>query len=84
MYCPSCGSHAQAQFTAEINIHFSGLRNIDRPGLLVFPELAVCLECGYSRFTTPATELSMLAMCSSKSDGPTRKCDGRLCRTAAA
>jgi len=67
MFCPWCTSHAQAEFTAEINIHFSGLSNIDKHGLLVFPKLVVCLDCGYSRFTTPEAELSMLAMCSPKS-----------------
>ena len=75
MYCPHCASDTQAEFTAEINIHFSGLRNIDSPSLIVFPELVVCLECGYSRFTIPETELSMLAMCSPKSDASTRKGD---------
>jgi hypothetical protein len=38
----------------------------DKPGLLVYPKLAVCLDCGYSRFTTPEAELSILAMCSPK------------------
>jgi hypothetical protein len=77
MYCPSCASDAQAKFAAEINIHLGGLRNIDNPGLLVFPNLLVCLECGFSWFTTPETELALLAMCSPKRDASTRKGDGR-------
>jgi hypothetical protein len=68
MHCPQCASETQEEFPAEINIHFSGLRNIDRPGLLVFPKLLVCLECGYSRFTAPEPELAVLAICSPKSD----------------
>jgi len=75
VYCPHCASDTQAEFSAEINIHFSGLRNIDRPGLLVFPKLLVCLECGYSRFSTPEAELALLAMCSPKSGASTRKGD---------
>jgi hypothetical protein len=77
MYCPHCASDTQGECTAEINIHFRGLKHIDRPGLLVFPELLVCLECGYSRFTTPANELALLAMRSPKSDASTRKGDVR-------
>ena len=84
MYCPSCASETQAELTAEINIHFSGLRNIDRPGLLVFPQLLVCLECGYARCTIPETELALLAMCSPNSNDSTRKAQGPRCRTTAA
>ncbi len=73
MHCPQCASETQEEFPAEINIHFSGLRNIDRPGLLVFPKLLVCLECGYSRFTTPEPELAVLAICSPKSDASTKR-----------
>jgi hypothetical protein len=62
---------------AEINIHFSGLRNLDRPGLLLFPNLVICLQCGFSRFTTPEAQLALLAMCSPKSDASTRKGDVR-------
>jgi hypothetical protein len=68
MYCPHCVSGTQAEFTAEINIQFSGATNIDRPGIFVFPNLLVCLECGFSRFTMPETELAMLAMCSPRND----------------
>ena len=64
MNCPHCASDTQAEFSAEVNIHFTGLRNIDNPGLLVFPKLLVCLNCGFSRFTTPEDKLALLAMCS--------------------
>ena len=59
VYCPSCGSTEQAGLTAEIMIHFRGLR--DNPGVLLFPEIRVCLGCGLSRFTVPETELASLA-----------------------
>jgi len=58
MRCPSCASDRQAEFTAEVNIHTRGLQNLDKPGVLVFPEVVVCLDCGFSRFTTPETELA--------------------------
>jgi hypothetical protein len=57
MYCP----HSNAQeFTAEMNIHLSGLTNIDRPGILVCPRVSICLDCGVSRFITPEPELRAL------------------------
>jgi hypothetical protein len=63
MPCLLCASRNQAEFAAEINIHFLGLENIDDPGVLVFPKVLVCLDCGSSRFSTPETELSHLARC---------------------
>lgn len=41
-------------------LHFSGIRNIDKPGVWAFPKVLVCLDCGFSRFTTPETELQAL------------------------
>jgi hypothetical protein len=73
MYCASCASHIQSEFTAEINIHFGDPRRNDNPGLLVFPKLLVCLECGSSRFTTPENELALLAKCSLKIGAFARK-----------
>ncbi len=61
MRCALCQSANQAELTAEMMLHFSGLRNIDHPGVLVFPKVSVCLDCGFSRFATPKTELALLA-----------------------
>jgi hypothetical protein len=72
MPCPVCGSGNQQAFTAEINIHFRGLANIDHPGVLVFPRLLVCLDCGCSRFSTPAAELSELVRGAARAEAPTR------------
>jgi hypothetical protein len=77
MHCAHCASETQAELTAEINIHFAGLRNIDCPGILLFPTLVVCSKCGFSRFTMPEAELAMLAMCSPESDASTRTGDVR-------
>jgi hypothetical protein len=61
MSCLSCGSKKQAEFTAEMIIHFIGLKNLDNPGVWLFPELFVCLDCGFARFSVPETELASLA-----------------------
>jgi hypothetical protein len=42
-------------------IHFSGLRNLDKPGVWAYPKLLVCLDCGFSRFTVPEAALAQLA-----------------------
>ena len=59
--CSSCGSSNQAEFTAETLIHSGGLKNLDKPGVWLFPELLVCLECGSAQATIPASELAQLA-----------------------
>ena len=60
MYCASCQSNNQAKFFAEMMIHFSGLRHIENRGVLAFPQVLVCLDCGFARFTTSETELHEL------------------------
>jgi hypothetical protein len=61
MPCKSCGSLNQSKFTAEMAIHFAGLKNIEKPVVWVFPELVVCLNCGTAEFAVPAPELRQLA-----------------------
>jgi hypothetical protein len=61
MSCQLCGSRKQAKLTAEILIHFPALKNLDRPGVLLFPNVWVCLDCGFSWFTVPETELASVA-----------------------
>jgi predicted nucleic-acid-binding Zn-ribbon protein len=61
MFCPKCAYGNRVEFSAEINIHFSGLRNLDRPSVLVFPKVLVCLNCGFAEFTIPEKELPHLA-----------------------
>jgi hypothetical protein len=61
MTCLRCASTNQAKFSAEMIIHLSGLKNVDKPGVWVFPKLLVCLDCGFSRFAVPETELRLLA-----------------------
>jgi hypothetical protein len=61
MYCELCRSGNEAEFTSEMMIHFSGLPNIDNLGIPAFPKISVCLDCGFSRFSIPEPELSLLA-----------------------
>jgi hypothetical protein len=60
MSCPSCQSDNQEGFTAEMIVHFSGSDNLDKPGVWLFPKLAVCLDCGISWFTIAKPKRSLL------------------------
>ena len=61
MSCVLCASVSEAEFTAEMMIHFSGLKHLANPGVLAFPKLLVCLDCGSSRFTIAERERALLA-----------------------
>jgi hypothetical protein len=57
MSCKLCQSNNQREFSAEINIHPSAFEG----GIFVFPKLVVCLDCGFTEFSLPKTELRLLA-----------------------
>ena len=61
MSCKSCKSENQSNFNGEIAIHFPGLQGLDKPMVWVFPKLLVCLDCGFTEFAIPETELRQLA-----------------------
>ena len=61
MSCLLCGSGNEAELASEMVIHFSGLKNLDEPGVWVLPELLVCLDCGCARFTVPEMALASIA-----------------------
>lgn len=60
MSCKRCYSHNQSDFGGEVAMHFPGLKGLDKPIVWVFPELKVCLDCGFSDFTVPERELRVL------------------------
>lgn len=59
--CPSCSSKGQQLFNSEVAVHFPGLDGLNKPIVLVFPKLSVCLDCGVAQFTVPERELMVLA-----------------------
>ena len=61
MTCLSCPSAKQAELTAEMVVHFPGQEHLAKPGVWLFPKLVVCLDCGFSRFTVPEAELTLVA-----------------------
>jgi hypothetical protein len=60
MGCKQCSSDGRKIFTSEIAIHFPGLDGLHKPIVWVFPELLVCLSCGFTEFQLPERELSVL------------------------
>lgn len=76
MSCHVCSSRNEVELSAEVNIHFRGIVNIDKPGVLMFPKVSVCLDCGGSHFVAPAAELSQLARGAAADEASTRKVNG--------
>lgn len=70
MSCLLCGSGKETELTAEMLMHFSGLKNLEKPAVWLFPKLLVCLDCGSSRFTVPESELALLECAGKKGYQP--------------
>jgi hypothetical protein len=66
--CPSCRSNNQAEFASEMIVHFSGLENLDKPGVWVFSKLSICFDCGFLQSRIPASELAQLAASAASKD----------------
>ncbi len=61
MLCKSCGSVNQKKFSAEMCIHFPGLKDIDRAAVWEFADVVVCLDCRAAEFAVPEEEHRQLA-----------------------
>jgi hypothetical protein len=60
MSCALCTSANQVEFPTEIAFHFSGRENLDKPHVMAFPKVLLCLDCGFFQSTLPETELRVL------------------------
>jgi len=60
MICKACGGRDQEECGAEVNVHIPGRKGLDKPAVLVFPKLVVCLDCGFTEFTIPENDLRLL------------------------
>jgi hypothetical protein len=58
MSCKSCSSGNLRNFPTEIAVHLKG---IGRPHVFVFPEILVCLNCGFSELEVAEDKLKVLA-----------------------
>jgi hypothetical protein len=57
----SRGSVNQKKVSAEMGIHFQGLKNIDKPIVWYFRSSLFCLDCGTAEFAVAEAELRELA-----------------------
>jgi len=60
MKCKRCASDGLQAFPGELAIHFPGLDNLTKPHVMVFPQLIVCLNCGFVEFVLPDAEIEQL------------------------
>jgi hypothetical protein len=49
------------EFCAEMMVHVGGIKELDNPGVMLFPKVLVCLDCGFAQFQVPRIELALLA-----------------------
>jgi len=61
MFCKNCHSDNQRIFNGEVAIQSPGVAGLDKPVVFVFPQLLICLNCGFTEFVVPETELRALA-----------------------
>lgn len=61
MLCHSCHSENVREYSAEINIHFPGMKGLNIPTVWIFPRILVCMDCGETRFEIPESERKELA-----------------------
>ena len=61
MKCRSCSSSDETQaLNGEVALHFPGLDGLTKPIVCVFPEVSVCLNCGFAEFVVPDEQLTAL------------------------
>jgi len=58
MSCRRCASANLSRFPTEIAIHLPGLST---PHVFLFPNVVVCMDCGFTEFVILGTELRRLA-----------------------
>lgn len=51
--CRSCSSEERQSFGGEVALHFHGLDGLNKPIVWMFPEILVCLNCGFAEFMVP-------------------------------
>lgn len=61
MRCPECGSENQRKFASEVAVHVEEKPGERTPPVLVFPQLMICLDCGFLQGQIERNDLPLLA-----------------------
>jgi hypothetical protein len=56
----SCSSDNQRTSNREVALHVPGLQGLEKPSLIVFPKVQVCLNCGVAAFVMEDADLKSL------------------------
>ena len=72
MSCNSCSSTNLRRVRAEIALH---LKDIDRPHVFVFPEILVCLKCGFTELVMEENTLKVLVADNGGADPESNCCE---------
>jgi hypothetical protein len=57
MVCPKCQSSSLSEIPAEIRLYRNRPRTLSHPPLTPYPDVLVCLDCGYAEFSIPESWL---------------------------
>jgi hypothetical protein len=57
MSCHLCAEERVKEFPGELVIHFAGPEDLNKPKVLIFPKLKICLGCGAVEFLLPKDTL---------------------------
>ena len=68
--CASCSSKKQCKLNAELAFHIAGLQGLDKPIVWAFPEVLVCLNCGFAEFALADSPLKKLGQICTDDDLP--------------
>jgi hypothetical protein len=60
MSCEVCQSVNQRAFPSELNVHFSGAKNLVTPTVRAIATLLGCMHCGFTEFVAGDEELREL------------------------
>jgi hypothetical protein len=58
MLCPKCQSSSVSIVPAEIRLYRNSPRTLSHPPMTPYPDVRVCLDCGWSEFSIPRSWLS--------------------------
>lgn len=58
MVCPKCQSSSLSEVPAEIRLYRNRPRTLSHPPLSPYPDVLICLDCGFAEFSVPQAWLS--------------------------